>query len=196
MMYKSFDSEGIVEFVREHKLYYAFRLYNKKETARFDFEKKRETASLETAKGLLADLFTPESTVALLFYGYDHKMINDFGRWNRDIGKYFRIGSVKRMSKREYYLTGDKIFDKDNNPYFVLGMTRFKNIKIDKYLQDLFNDRCDGFLCFISLKKGVALNFYDARGCDLFVGDDPELLKLIVDVHKDYLLEMGDDSSK
>lgn len=179
--------EYIIDFIRKHKLYYAFRVYNKKRTVRFDFIARREAAAFETAKGLLDDLFVPGDYVFPIFYGCDVPGSHGRWRWNRDMGRYFRLGSVKRMSKREYYLTGDKDYD-ENNPYFVLGQTRYENINMDKYLRDLFRQEHDMLFTLLNLKKSAAINFYNG-GCDVFAYD-VDLLNRIADAHKEYLIEM------
>lgn len=164
---------------KENWLEVPFYFNNPEKTLRFDLESMGELESKELVDKILSEVFVEDSYM----YFADTKPISGLR-----IHVYFKVAKRKHVIKfntREPYVN-------DENSYVNLFVTRARYFKKKKFIQDYLNDEGPGWSTFISAKKRVALNFYDARGFDIF-STDSVFLKRIENKYKKYLYDFSKD---
>lgn len=150
---------------------------NNHKVLRFDLESKSETGSVKLIKNILDDVFYVNSDMFIVFYAYK------WHSWKKG-KKYFKKFSLKRIFYSNYISKNNDL--DDACPYIVVCLTKRDKLKINKYIIDYLQDEQNCQICFISLKKGVAIQMYDSRGLDLLSLDN-KLLSFFREKYKLYI---------
>ncbi len=145
---------------------------------RFDLVGKPETESYQLLNDYLSDLFIDESYMYVIFYCNKSSPLNK---------RYFSPFTLKNIFKENYLSKTDEDENEDK-PYVIVGLTKRKYFKAEKYFGEYLRGEQACQMTFVSLKKRAALQFYDSRGFDLF-STNPDFLRLEYDRHSKYVIE-------
>ncbi len=147
-------------------------------TLRFDLIGKPETESYQLVLDFLSDLFINESYMYVIFYCNKHSPLNK---------RYFRPFAVKKLFKANYLPKTDEEKNEEQ-PHMIVGLTKRKYFKAEKYFGEYLRGEQASLMAFVSLKKGAVLQFYDQRGFDLF-STDLNFLRMEYSRHSEYIIE-------
>lgn len=154
---------------------------NEGKSIRFLLESKLEQRKYELITNVFYDVFYKYGDMVCVAFG-------DKGYNMSGVKKYFKIFSLKKITKKFYNSKLDPKYFVINKPFYIAYVSKVSDFKIDKYLKDLYETQLEADLVFLEVSSGIALHFYDYRGFDI-VCEDKEFAKYLYDKYKEDIME-------
>ncbi len=183
-MKTQFDIECIKEFLFEqHWMEVPLYYNNFGYVIRFDLRSKSASKNYKLVNDCLSDLFVDESYMMVIFNCCDSIKPDK---------KYFMPFTLKKLFKY-VYISKDK--DDDSNPYVVAYLTKRKYFKSKKYFDDYFSHDRTISMFFYDFERGALIDFYDARGFDIF-SEDKDFLRYMFNTYEQDIIDYNKDEMR